>query len=225
MKIDSNYKIEMIKVSSINPHPKNEIIYNSKRGKEDYELKNSIILNGLLEPIVVDRKSHQIISGHRRFLCVKELKWKKVPVRFIDIDYDIIKLIHFNKYREKTVEEKRNEEREMKNYLKSLTPKKRKSILQGIPMREYISNEVGLSFNSSSKLNFIEENDPNVLQDIYLGKLSLTEGYKTVKSRVEKKDYNLEYSIIDIKGRIKKISNTTTKQQWLNMIDEIYNQN
>ena len=222
MKKKSGYDVEMINISLIKPHPKNETIYNSKRGKEDYELKNSINLNGLLEPIVVDKNTNQIISGHRRFLCIKELKWKKIPVRFIDIDYDIIKLIHFNKYREKTIEEKRNEEREMKNYLKSITPKKRKTILQGIPMREYVSNEVGLSFNSSSKLNFIEENDTDVLEEIYLGKMSLTEGYKLVKSEVENKDYNLEYSILDIKGRIKKISMKTSKQQWLDIIDEIF---
>jgi hypothetical protein len=214
--------ILLVEVSSLQPHPLNNKIYTSKRGKDDEDLRVSIKLNGLLEPIVVDRNTNQIISGHRRYSCVKELGWKEIPSRFVDIDFDIIQLIQFNKYREKTIEEKRNEEREMKEYLKSLPPKDRKRILDGTPMREYISNEVGLSFNSISKLNFIEENNSELLQDVYLGKISPTEAYKIVKSQVENTDYQYDYSLLDIKGRIKKLSNKVSKQQWIEMIDEIY---
>jgi ParB-like chromosome segregation protein Spo0J len=218
-------KIEMINVSSLKPHPLNNSIYTSKRDKEDDDLRISIHLNGLLEPIVVDKKSMQIISGHRRFKSITELGWKTVPTRLVEIDFDIIKLIQFNKYREKTVEEKRNEEREMKSYLKLLPPKERKRILDGTPMREYISNEIGLSFSSIIKLNYIEEHNSELLQDIYLGKISPTEAYKLVKSQVEKKDYKFEFDVLDIKGRIKKLSKNITKQHWLDIIDEIYQEN
>ena len=179
----------------------------------------------MLEPIVVDRTSLQIISGHRRFGSIKELEWKEVPVRLVDVDFDIIKLIHFNKYREKTIEEKRNEEREMKSYLKSLTPNKRRTILNGIPMREYISNEVGLSFNSISRLDYIEEHNPELLQDIYLGKLSPTEAYKLVKSQVDDIDYKIDSTVVDIKGRIRRLSEKIPKQHWLDVLDEIYGEN
>ena len=224
-KIKHGDRIIMLEVSSLKPHPLNNTIYNSKREKEDLDLKVSIQLNGLLEPLVVEQESLQIISGHRRFKTVKELGWEKVPSRLVDIDFDIIKLIQFNKYREKTIQEKRNEEREMKSYLKEISPSERKRILDGTPMREYISKEVGLSFNSISKLNFIEEYNSDLLQDVYLGKISPTEAYKIVKSEVENRDYKYEYSILDIKGRIKKLSKKIPKQKWIEIIDEIYSKN
>ena len=224
-KIKHGDRIIMLEVSSLKPHPLNNTIYNSKREKEDLDLKVSIQLNGLLEPLVVEQESLQIISGHRRFKTVKELGWEKVPSRLVDIDFDIIKLIQFNKYREKTIQEKRNEEREMKSYLKEISPSERKRILDGTPMREYISKEVGLSFNSISKLNFIEEYNSDLLQDVYLGKISPTEAYKIVKSEVENRDYKYEYSILDIKGRIKKLSKNIPKQKWIEIIDEIYSNN
>ena len=218
-------QIVMMDVLSLKPHPLNDKIYNSQREKDDEDLKISIQLNGLLEPIVVDKKSLQIISGHRRYGCVKRLGWETIPTRIVDIDFDIIKLIQFNKYREKTIQEKRNEEREMKSYLKEISPLERKRILDGTPMREYISKEVGLSFNSISKLNFIEEHNSELLQDVYLGKISPTEAYKIVKSEVENRDYKYEYDLLDIKGRIKKLSKKIPKQKWLEIIDEIYRKN
>lgn len=217
-----NARTKEIDVGLLKPHPLNETIYNNKRYVEDNDLKKSIEMNGLLEPIVVDQNTYQIISGHRRFSCILQLKWKRVQVRFVDVEYDIIKLIHFNKHREKSVEEKRNEERELKSYLKRLPLTKRKSILNKIPLRQFVSNEVGLSFNSTSKLNYIEKHDSDLLKDIYLGKVSLTEGYKKVKSKVENSDYKVQYEILDVKGRIKKLSSEMTKQQWLNLLDEIY---
>lgn len=215
-------RIIMLEVSTLKPHPLNNTIYISKREKEDKDLRLSIQLNGLLEPLVVEKKSLQIISGHRRFNSVKELGWETVPSRLVEIDFDIIKLIQFNRYREKTIEEKRNEEREMKSYLKSLSTEERKIILDGIPMREYISSEIGLSYTSTSRLNYIEEHNSDLLQDIYLGIVSPTEAYKIVKSQVENKDYKFEFDILDIKGRIKKLSKNISKKQWMDIIEEIY---
>ena len=89
-------EIKIVNTSSIKPHPQNDKIYDTKgdvfrSGIES--LKLSISKMGLLEPLVINTKNI-LLSGHRRFLCLKELGIKKCEVRIIDTDNDLFVLIH-----------------------------------------------------------------------------------------------------------------------------------
>ena len=59
----SDYIIRM-DVQKLKPHPINQTIYDYDKKQQD-ELKKSIELNGLLEPITIDNK-YFVMSGHRR---------------------------------------------------------------------------------------------------------------------------------------------------------------
>ncbi len=52
------------------------------------ELKNSIGVNGLLQPIVVRQVSsgYELVAGERRWRAVRALGWKKVPAVVRDVD-------------------------------------------------------------------------------------------------------------------------------------------
>ena len=60
-----------------------------ERGKESTdELALSILQHGLLHPIIIRIKESQfeIISGIRRYLACKKLRWKKIPCHVIEVD-------------------------------------------------------------------------------------------------------------------------------------------
>lgn len=59
------------------------------------ELKKSILLNGLIQPITVRRTQanhYQLISGERRLRAFKELGYKEIPSYIIKVDSDEILL-------------------------------------------------------------------------------------------------------------------------------------
>jgi len=59
------------------------------------ELKKSILMNGLIQPITVRRTSHnhyQLISGERRLRAFKDLGYKEIPSYIIRVDSDEILL-------------------------------------------------------------------------------------------------------------------------------------
>ena len=213
-----------IPIKKLENHPINESIYSSRREEEDLELQQSIDEIGLLEPLTVIPKGrvYQIISGNRRFSALLRLGYKKIQCRVVSDEHEIIKLIQHNKYREKSIIEKRNEIREMKNYLKSLSGKERKKFLGGRTIREYINSESDLHQSTLYKLDYIEKNNPKILEDINLGLVSPSEGFQLVKSEIENKDLNTETTVRDIEGRIKRISSIVSKDKWLDILEKIY---
>ena len=213
-----------IPIKKLENHPINESIYSSRREEEDLELQQSIDEIGLLEPLTVIPKGrvYQIISGNRRFSALLRLGYKKIQCRVVSDEHEIIKLIQHNKYREKSIIEKRNEIREMKNYLKSLSGKERKKFLGGRTIREYINSESDLHQTTLYKLDYIEKNNPKILEDINLGLVSPSEGFQLVKSEIENKDLNTETTVRDIEGRIKRISSIVSKDKWLDILEKIY---
>ena len=50
-------------------------------------LKQSISSVGQLNPILVD-ENHDLIAGHRRLTCCKDLGWKEIEVRVLKIGED-----------------------------------------------------------------------------------------------------------------------------------------
>ncbi|MBN1300283.1 MAG: ParB/RepB/Spo0J family partition protein [Melioribacteraceae bacterium] len=54
------------------------------------ELKNSILTNGLIQPVTVRRKNgiYELISGERRFRACREIGYKNIPAYVIQVDTD-----------------------------------------------------------------------------------------------------------------------------------------
>lgn len=55
------------------------------KGNRD-RLRGILKRHGLLQPLVVNRKSGELVSGHQRRQAAIELKLKEVPVVFVDLD-------------------------------------------------------------------------------------------------------------------------------------------
>ena len=72
------YEINQLKEASYNPR---FITTESLEG-----LKNSISTFGLLDPIVFNKHTKNIVSGHQRYKAAQELGIEKIPVIEIDID-------------------------------------------------------------------------------------------------------------------------------------------
>lgn len=217
-------QIVEISIKKLENHPLNQYIYSSKRDEDDLELTQSISEIGLLEPLTVIQKDkvYHIISGNRRFSALLRLGYKKIQCRVVNDEHEVIKLIQHNKYRDKTIIEKRNEIREMKNYLKSLTRVQRKKFLGGRSIRDYINSESDVSHTTMNKIDYVEKHNPKVLEDINLGLISPTEGFQLVKSEVEDRDIDTEYTVRNIENRIRKLSSIIPKKDWEDMIKRIY---
>ncbi|MDA7710527.1 ParB N-terminal domain-containing protein [Flavobacteriaceae bacterium] len=217
-------QIVEISIKKLENHPLNQYIYSSKRDEDDLELTQSISEIGLLEPLTVIQKDkvYHIISGNRRFSALLRLGYKKIQCRVVNDEHEVIKLIQHNKYRDKTIIEKRNEIREMKNYLKSLTRVERKKFLGGRSIRDYINSESDVSHTTMNKIDYVEKHNPKVLEDINLGLISPTEGFQLVKSEVEDRDIDTEYTVRNIENRIRKLSSIIPKKDWEDMIKRIY---
>ena len=67
----SDYIIKM-DLDKINPNPLNKTIYGVNK-KQHEELKKSIELVGLLEPLTIT-KDNTLVSGHRRLKAIKEIE-------------------------------------------------------------------------------------------------------------------------------------------------------
>lgn len=72
------YDISQLKEASYNPR---FITTKSLEG-----LKNSISTFGLLDPIVFNKRTNNIVSGHQRYKAAQELELEKIPVIEVDID-------------------------------------------------------------------------------------------------------------------------------------------
>jgi len=105
----SNFPRSQIKVAK-----DNDLIYSSfaLANQDDAELLQSIMAQGIVEPLVVSTDGF-LLSGHRRFAAAKLLRLETVPVRFHEVVFeslareDRLKLLAvFNRQRDKSFDEK-----------------------------------------------------------------------------------------------------------------------
>jgi DNA modification methylase len=108
------FKSELSKIVYVNPK---ELVYNEElKSIYDYpknylEIKENVKFFGLIQPIIANKKTKEVISGNLRLQVAIELKFKKVPVIFCDVlPNDLIKLsISSNIHREKSLMDRYNE--------------------------------------------------------------------------------------------------------------------
>jgi|GEM_PF-3401724 len=219
----SNDTIEYVDINSIKQHPKNQDIYTKSRSVEDKSLLENIEIYGLLQPLVVDSTTNYIISGNRRYKCCKELGVNQVQVIKRKIKYDIIDLINFNKYRNKSQKEKLNEYRTLQEEIKKLGYKERKKMLDGIGMREYIFQQTGTSQTQKYRLEFIEKNNLKLFNQVVSGQVSTLEAYNYLKGLTNKTSkINVGKIRLKLRDLITEVSPFINKKDIIEMIDEIY---
>ena len=78
-------KYKIIKINQLKQHE--QIIT-----KHFDELKDQIIENKYIIPIVVDSKNNIILDGHHRYNVLKFLGYEQIPAYFVDYDSDYVKV-------------------------------------------------------------------------------------------------------------------------------------
>jgi ParB family transcriptional regulator, chromosome partitioning protein len=178
----SDYIIQM-KVSELKPHPINSTIYHDNPDAQK-ELIHSINLNGLLEPLVINR-SNMVISGHRRLQALKEIGWEKCDCRLSEFENEIIALIQLNSYRIKV-------ESEIVREAELLKTEYSKQIKKGRPLKGEVrdgknwsivnvSEKLGVSTTKLKKLISIKKHEPSLLEKVDLGLISVEQAYQKVR--------------------------------------------
>jgi len=215
-------KVELVDINLIQEHPDNKLIYSSNRNHEDVDLLENIKTYGLLEPLMVDKKTNYILSGNRRYDCCKKLGYTQVEVIFVSTNMDIIQLINYNKYRNKTDVERRNEYRTLKNELKKLPMEERKKLYDGRSMREYLYDETNISFTTEKRISVIEEKRPDLYEKVNLGIISTTHAYfKVMEEEKGESEYRKE-KLRKFRRVVENLSFEFEKNTLLETIYQIY---
>jgi len=168
-----------VNVSKLSPHPLNREIYNLSSIDD---LISSIEDVGLLQNLVIDQFD-QVVSGNRRLEAIKQMGWKSVDCDRVKISSDEVStyLIHYNKQRIKSC-------RELLNEVKILLPMyalgqgNRTDLTsvrsnKGQSARDQVAQEIGASSSQIGKLLFIEKEDPEIIDLIDQGILTVNQGY------------------------------------------------
>jgi len=176
-----NIKIEDIKVSDVNKE-----IYSLSSIDE---LMESIKLVGLLQRPVINVKTNNLLSGHRRVEAITRLGWSEVEADTIEVDEvdEILYLIHYNQTRVKSVFSILREYDFLKKYYKD---NKTKLGLKGVILRGMIADDLKISDGQLARLLKIRKESPDSIELIDKGILSINQAYlltqrnnKEVKSR------------------------------------------
>ena len=183
-----------VEVSKLKIHPFHKKIYLIN---EIDDLANDIHKNGLLQSLVID-ENQCIVSGVRRLYAVKKLGWDKVEVEIMNLNGKAEKqiIIAFNKQRDKTNREKLNEAR----YMKALWRRKRgrkseaekPQITQNVKpanTRKDVCEELGYSTGTFVKLEYIDSQRPDLIDEIDNGNISINQAHKALK-KIEQENKN-----------------------------------
>jgi hypothetical protein len=172
-----------MKVSALSVNPTNDEIYD----KTDLSsLIKSIKENGLLEPLVVT-KGGQLISGHRRLAAIKELGWEDVEVRVVEPENEVIALIEHNRYRTKTERDILRESRFLEKELKKRIGRGRNAAKERggekLKLDLELAKRLNVGTTKLKQLRSIENYQPQLLDEIDKGKISVSKAYQSVRSQ------------------------------------------
>jgi len=171
-------------LSHIKPSSVNDEIYSPT---DLTELKQSIQNFGLLEPIVIDKNTKQIISGHRRYYSLKQLKIKDAEVREVEVENPTIAIIQHNQSRQKSVSDILNESRYMEIELKKMFGGQKKDNGKNGKGRfvvvQEIANKLGVGYSQLKRIKAIHNYEPSLIKKIDDGEMSVNKAYDIVKTK------------------------------------------
>ena len=175
-------------IKNLKPHPLNRLVYGTHNKLELENLTDNIKRLGLLEPILVTDKNI-ILSGHRRLEACKILKKKYIECKIISVSEEeqIYYIISGNKQRVKDYVVRVQEIEYLTEYYttNSGLADERRSLLSGSrgdrkTTRQLIAEDLSISSNTISQLNFIKKNRPDILE--FVGEsITLAAAYTQVK--------------------------------------------
>jgi len=175
-----------IPLSHIKPSPINDEIYSPT---DLSELKQSIQNFGLLEPIVISKETKNIISGHRRYYSLKQLGIHEVEVREVEVENETIQIIQHNQHRQKSTSDILNECRIMEQELKKQFGGSQQGKRNDVNGRgrfvvvQEIANKLGVGYSQLKQIRSINNYEPDLIQKIDNGELSVGGAYKIVKEK------------------------------------------
>jgi len=176
---ESNDKIELVNIDSIEKHPKSN--KSNSSSKEYLTLLEKINKFGIIEPLIVQKKTNYIISGHMRYLCCKELGINRISVIRKEFKFDVISLINFNVSKGRLLSEQVNAYIKLNQKMKKFGYKQRTEIMGGVTLREYLFKQTGISQTQVYRLEFIERNSKDLYQKVLMSKVSITKAYFELK--------------------------------------------
>ena len=171
--------IEIVNINSINVHPKRN--KTKSRSKEYLILLEKIKKFGLLEPIIVEKKTNYIVSGNMRYQCYKELGKRRISVIKKEFKFDVLTLINFEMDKGKLLSERVNEYHKFNKKLKKIGYKERNKFMGGVKLREYLFKQTGISQTQVSKLEFIKKNDLELYTKVLKEEVSISKSYLELK--------------------------------------------
>lgn len=200
------------KVSDLTIHPSYANIYEVNNSQIEI-LKDSIIqTKGLLNPVAINKKK-VIIDGVQRYMAYKQLGWKEIPVRILSeakSEDDVFHIISFNRHKDKSMLEKWNEIRTLKTYwLKKQG--ERTDLQENLTEFDKLSTRAKLALHCNIaegnvyKIEKVAENNPEYLNLISKGEMSLHEAYKRATGKY-----------------IEKVNRETTEEQNGQKLDKLY---
>lgn len=169
-------KINLIDISnleSFNNHP-----FKVQDDLDMEELEQSIINNGLLEPIIVRHKrndKYEIISGHRRVFALNKIGIKEVPciVKELTDNQAIIEMVDSNIKREFILPSEKAKAYKMK--LESMKHQGKKVHTSDQDGPKLTTEKIGLEFGDSStnvkryiRLNFLEKELLDIVDNSFI---------------------------------------------------------
>lgn len=75
--------MDKVSINRLKPHPKNDFYFSALEGEKYDEIKRSIEIYGIRDPLKVST-DYTVISGHQRLRIAKELGLTSVPIEIID---------------------------------------------------------------------------------------------------------------------------------------------
>jgi len=180
----TDYIIKM-DLDKINPNPLNEQIY-GYNPKEHKELKKSIELCGLLEPLTIT-KDNLLISGHRRYKVLQEIGYDIVDCRLSDYENLNIALVELNRHRKKSPKEILNEAEILKTEYSKMIKKGRPKNGEKRVGRNWtilnVSERLGVSATNLKKLMSIKKYEPEMLDKVDMGLISIGKAYSIIREK------------------------------------------
>lgn len=178
------------RISDLRAHPENEHIYHRVNTVADTELKESILREGLLEPIAIT-KDGLVLSGHRRLRACIELGFKEVECRVVRTTNPIVTLISYNKHRTKTPSEILAEASYLSRELQRAVGRGRgaakKRAGKSVRTDDLTAEKIGVSKGNLRWLKYIQNRRPDLIPRI--GKdLSLEEAKRLCKPKSSSDD-------------------------------------
>jgi len=216
-------EVVRVPIDSILENPMNYEIYSSKHDKEDADLESSIQLYGQLEPCIVNKKTSQLISGHRRYNTIKRLGIETIDVIYKSVGVlEIIELIQSNRHRDKSLVERINEYRTLKTEMKSLPLQKRKDLMGSLKLRDYLHKEIGITHTNDVRLQSIEDSgNEELLNSVLSGEVSLKSAYRIINNMGGENEVrdNLKS---EIRNSIKNAKNNLSIHDVFSIVEEVY---